>query len=128
VAIISVGVVLVLIENNRISLERTRYSKARAQIAALQSVLKRYYQDNGSYPTTDQGLSALAPEYYVDLDAGMVFPRQPPRRLPLLDPWGRPYFYQSDGQDYVLESFGPDGSGHDSNKAGLIAHSPSPPR
>ena len=26
-----------------------------------------------------------------------------------LDPWGTPYFYQSDGNAYVLKSFGADG-------------------
>jgi general secretion pathway protein G len=29
-------------------------------------------------------------------------------RLPQ-DPWGTAYFYQSDGNSYVLKSFGPDG-------------------
>jgi general secretion pathway protein G len=29
-------------------------------------------------------------------------------RLPR-DPWGHPYFYQSDGNSYVLKSLGPDG-------------------
>jgi general secretion pathway protein G len=29
-------------------------------------------------------------------------------RIPA-DPWGHPYFYQSDGNSYVLKSYGADG-------------------
>ena len=39
-----------------------------------------------------------------------------------LDPWGTPYFYQSDGNAYVLKSYGadgkPGGSGKDEDIAG----------
>ena len=42
-------------------------------------------------------------------------------RLPL-DPWGNPYFYQSDGNNYVLKSFGADGvEGGDGKNADIDA-------
>jgi len=127
-AIIIVGLIAALVEGERISINRTRYSKARAQIAELQSVLERYYEDNGFYPTSDQGLSALAPDYYVGPDPGMVIPPRPRRRPPLLDPWGHRYFYQSDGDSYVLKSFGPGGPERPgSEEASLVARSPSNP-
>jgi general secretion pathway protein G len=87
---------------------QAKNTKAQADISALQQQLDRYYLDNGFYPTTDQGLQALvsAPtngrtptNYSSD---GYI------QRLPN-DPWGNPYFYQSDGNTYVLKSFGADG-------------------
>jgi hypothetical protein len=49
-------------------------------------------------------------------------PRQLQVRWPL-DPWGRPYFYQSDGAGYELRSFGPNGFNGGEDKT-LIARSP----
>ncbi|HLH76356.1 MAG TPA: type II secretion system protein GspG, partial [Candidatus Binataceae bacterium] len=67
-------------------------------------------------PTTDQGLQALvAPPVQQGMtdsgtassssyeDGGYV------QKVPL-DPWGNPYFYQSDGNSYTLKSFGADGA------------------
>jgi len=121
---------IVAIESERISLNRARDSRARAQIAELQEALRRYYLDNGSYPTTDQGLEALVGDYIKgrpsEIDPGMVFPRLPPPRSgPLLDPWRRPYSYESDGQSYVLKSLGPGSLLRDSSEgAALTARSP----
>src|SRR5260370_15140617 len=124
-------VVGVAIESGDSARNRADYLKARAQIAALREALTRYQADNGFYPTTDQGLSVLG-EYYSDRpgelawehDPEMVFPRLRSVRPHPIDPWGRPYFYQSDGQAYVLKSFGPNGSRHGSNHKILVAHSP----
>ena len=85
---------------------------ARTQIELLGLALDNYRLDNGSYPTTEQGLAAL---------------QEKPMREPLplnwrgpylkkaipLDPWGRPYSYKSPGQvnadSYDLLSLGRDG-------------------
>ena len=130
----AIGIALVVaIESERISLNRARDSRARAQIAELQEALRRYYLDNGSYPTTDQGLEALVGDYIKggpsEIDPGMVFPRLPPPGSgPLLDPWRHTYSYESDGQSYELKSFGP-GSllGDSSEDAALTARSPEKP-
>jgi len=125
---IVIGVVAIGIDRERIALNKARYSRARIQVAELQEALRRHYVDNGCYPTTRQGLLALS--HYYDLggdpdDPGMVLPRQPPPQPPL-DPWGNPYFYQSDGQSYVLRSFGPAGP-ENSGVVGspIVARSPS---
>ncbi len=124
---------VVAIESERISLNRARDSRARAQIAELQEALRRYYLDNGSYPTTDQGLEALVGDYIMGgpskIDPGMVFPRPAPSRpRPPLDPWRHPYSYESDGQSYVLKSFGPGSLLGDSSEDGaLTASSPEKP-
>jgi general secretion pathway protein G len=88
--------------------DRAKRTKAQADISELKQALDRYYLDNGSYPTTDQGLQALVtpptsgrvPTNYEE--GGYI------EKLPN-DPWGQPYVYQSDGSSYVLKSYGPDG-------------------
>ena len=88
--------------------DRAKRTKAQADIAELKTALDRYHLDNGYYPTTNQGLRALVtlpttgivPLVY---DSGGYIERLP------RDPWGNPYFYQSDGNSYVLKSLGPDG-------------------
>lgn len=85
---------------------------ARTQIELLGLALDNYRLDTGGYPTTEQGLAAL---------------QQRPTREPLppnwkgpylrkalpLDPWGRPYVYQSPGEHdpsgYDLATLGRDG-------------------
>jgi general secretion pathway protein G len=124
---------VVAIGGERISLYRARDSRAHAQIAELQEALRRYYLDNGSYPTTDQGLEALVGDYIKGgpsgIDPGMVYPRLPPPGSgPLLDPWRHPYSYESDGQNYELKSFGPDSLlGGSSEDAAVVASSPEKP-
>jgi general secretion pathway protein G len=87
---------------------RAKRTKAQADISELKTALDRYYLDNGFYPTTDQGLQALVTppsggRVPHDYEAGGYIQRLP------VDPWGTPYQYQSDGSNYVVKSFGPDG-------------------
>ena len=85
---------------------------ARQQIELIGTALDSYRLDNHTYPTTEQGLSALR----VEPTTG-----ERPRRWrgPYLrraipnDPWDRPYVYQSPGRHdprgYDLYSLGRDG-------------------
>jgi len=86
-----------------------KYSRARSEIAGLRTELKRYQSDNGRYPTSDEGLGSLFKN--ADLDSAIVrgVAAAPAPR----DPWGNPYFYESDGIDYVLGSLGPHGTGEE---------------
>jgi general secretion pathway protein G len=101
----------IVIQSVRGGSDKAKRKKARADISELTTALDRYYLDNGYYPTTDQGLRALV----TQPTAGIV-PIVPLayctgcyiERVPK-DPWGNPYFYQSDGNSYVLKSLGPDG-------------------
>ena len=85
---------------------------ARTQIELLGLALDNYRLDNGSYPTTEQGLAAL-----------QVIPTRDPiplnwrgpylRKAVPLDPWGRAYLYKSPGEHnasgYDLYTLGRDG-------------------
>lgn len=78
---------------------------AQGDLASLDTVLKLYRLDKGSYPTTEQGLSIL-----------LVAPgpgREPYLEKPALDPWQRKYSYRYPGihrpASYDLFSAGRDG-------------------
>ena len=85
--------------------DEARRTKALADVKGIEEALHLFKLDNGFYPTTDQGLQALvtrpsnarnySPDGYLD-------------KLPI-DPWGNPYAYFSDGQDYLIKSYGADG-------------------
>lgn len=100
-------------------------SVARQSIQRLGGVLDLYRLDMGNYPTTDQGLQALAARPsgaatwsgpYLKADQG-----------PLLDPWNRPYLYRNpsarSGRDYDLCSRGPNAQTGDSTSGeGMICN------
>lgn len=109
VVILIIGLLaLMVVPRLRGVADRAKRTKAQADIQELKQALDRYYLDNGSYPTTDQGLQAL-----VTPPSGGRLPSNYEQggyieKLPN-DPWGNQYFYQSDGSTYALKSFGPDG-------------------
>src|SRR5271170_1114043 len=98
----------IVVQSLRGAADKAKRTKAQADLAEIKTALDRYYLDNGYYPTTDQGLQALVsaptsgrtPANYV---SGGYISRLPP------DPWGNAYFYKSDGNSYILKSFGADG-------------------
>jgi general secretion pathway protein G len=85
---------------------------ARTQIEMLSVALDSYRLDNGSYPTTEQGLDALraapAREPVPRNWRGPYLRKDVP-----LDPWDRPYVYKSPGEQsragFDLLSLGRDG-------------------
>lgn len=89
--------------------EKAKVATAKADIRAnIATAIKMYEIDMGSFPTTDQGLNALAA---APSDAaawsGPYIDKKP------IDPWGRAYQYKSPGthnpSTYDLYSFGHDG-------------------
>ncbi|WP_018608225.1 type II secretion system major pseudopilin GspG [Uliginosibacterium gangwonense] len=80
---------------------------ARAQIDALEKALDAYRLDVGSYPTTEQGLAALAQRPSGESRwSGPYLKKAIPN-----DPWGHPYQYKQPGDHGELDlySFGKDG-------------------
>ena len=88
--------------------EEARVTRAKADIrGSLSLALDLFEQDVGRYPTTEEGLEALA------TDSGIPGWKRPYLKGGLKpDPWGHPYVYASDATDptlYTLLSAGPDG-------------------
>jgi general secretion pathway protein G len=84
-----------------------RIVKAKADIRAIEEALNLYRLDSGTYPTTEQGLSAL-----VERPDSEPVPQRWREdgyleRLPA-DPWDGDFLYASDGAQYVLRSLGAD--------------------
>jgi general secretion pathway protein G len=109
VPILVVGLLTTIVmQSLRGATDKAKRTKAQADIAELQTALDRYHSDNGYYPTTDQGLRALVTMPTTGIVPLVYYTGGYVERLPK-DPWGNPYFYQSDGSSYVLKSLGPDG-------------------
>lgn len=98
---------------------------ARTQMSLIGTALDNYRLDNGSYPSTGQGLAALRQRPATGVPApnwrGPYLRRDVP-----LDPWERPYIYRSPGErnpnGYDLMTLGRDGkaggTGEDADLSG----------
>lgn len=94
---------------------------AEQDIAEIEKGLQLYKQDNGRYPTTEQGLLALivkpgrAPVPKEWKTGGYL------DRLPH-DPWGNAYAYRvsADGDSFDVFSFGAHGPDEGDDNAGVI--------
>ncbi|HUN54038.1 MAG TPA: type II secretion system major pseudopilin GspG [Smithella sp.] len=92
--------------------DEARVTKAKIQMEALESALKLYKLDNGSYPTTEQGLNALVEPPTVGnipknwRQGGYLEKNKVPK-----DPWGNDFVYLSPGNhgDFDLTCLGADG-------------------
>ena len=89
-----------------------RGTTARTQIELLSTALDNYRLDNGSYPTTEQGLASLRDKpARAPLPGNWKGPYL--RRAVPNDPWGRPYIYRFPGErnpgSFELSSLGRDG-------------------
>lgn len=88
-----------------------RVSVARQSVERIGAVLDLYKLDIGSYPTTEQGLGALAdrPRGINSWNGPYIKGATP------VDPWGRAWSYRApsvrSGHDYDLCSAGPSGTG-----------------
>lgn len=82
--------------------DEARLVKAKQDILAIQNALYLYKLDNGSYPSTDQGLDAL-----VKKPTTNPLPSNWKKVLPLLpkDPWGRDYLYLNPGEHAEIDVF-----------------------
>lgn len=90
--------------------DKARVTQARLQIENFATAIKKFYLDNGFYPSADQGLEALAEK--------PISGRQPKNypengymgKIPQ-DPWGNDYLYASPapGAPFIIMSYGADG-------------------
>lgn len=88
--------------------DQARVTTTKTNLASLSSALKMYRLDNGQYPTTEQGLKALAqkpstPPIPSAWPEGGYVSETP------VDAWGNPYVYSATGSSFELKSLGKDG-------------------
>ncbi|GAB7140487.1 type II secretion system major pseudopilin GspG [Deferribacterales bacterium RsTz2092] len=111
VSVLAFFIAVVLLDNPNKGLVAT----ANAEMNVLVSALKLYKLDNGIYPSTEQGLSALIrapeteplPESYKA--GGYIVGKLP--KDPTIDVWGNKYIYVAidNGTVFELTSLGSDG-------------------
>lgn len=76
--------------------------KATADIRSIGTAMEAYAVDVGHYPGPTEGLT-LVGKLAADLEGTYI------KDLPVLDPWGRPYYVLSTGKAYAIISAGADG-------------------
>lgn len=104
--------------------ERAKVKSAETQIKNIESALSHYRLDNGSYPSTEQGLGALVKKPV----SGKIPTSYPSEgyleggQMPA-DPWGNEFTYSSPGihgHPYEITSMGADGQeGGDGNDSDI---------
>ncbi len=114
VVLVILGILAVVVMPRIVgSPEEARRVKAMIEIQSIEQALKLYYIDNGTYPSTEQGLIALVEKPEVEpiarnwREGGYLEKGKIPK-----DPWHTPYMYLSPGvnsKEYDLESYGADG-------------------
>jgi general secretion pathway protein G len=100
-------------------LGQSKEKAAAIQIESFAGALDLFYLDNGRYPSTNEGLTAL-----VKRPPGATAWNGPYLKggtVPL-DPWGRPYLYRSPGQHgpYDIVSNGASGQNGGTSSAAAI--------
>lgn len=106
-----IAVVAVLIVPNVIGRpDEARVTVAKTDLKTVATALRMYRLDNGDYPTTQQGLAALASRPTTPPEP-RAYPAEPYLTEVPTDPWGKDYIYRSPGLNgpYDLLSYGKDG-------------------
>lgn len=109
VVITIIGLIMALVGPRVINyLGEAKVKAAKIQIESFGSALDLFYLDAGRYPSSSEGLAALAQRpgganaWNGPYLKGAAVPK---------DPWGRPYIYRSPGEHgpYDITSYGADG-------------------
>jgi general secretion pathway protein G len=91
-------------------LSESKVKAAKIQIESFSAALDLYYLDNGAYPGTNEGLTALVqhPPSALTWNGPYLKTGSVP-----VDPWGHPYVYKVPGDHapYEIDSYGAGGVG-----------------
>jgi general secretion pathway protein G len=114
VVVIIIGMLMTLVGTAIFRrLDTAKIDIAGMQIQKLSQSLELYKLDNGTYPTSEQGLDALVREPTSEPRAKRYPPGGYATSKDLVDPWQNAFKYQRPGQNnpnsYDLYSYGPDG-------------------
>src|SRR4051812_8274868 len=77
-------------------MDKAKRQRVRSDLATYSGAIDAFYLDKGRYPTNQEGLKVLVPDFI---------------KLVQSDPWGRPYQFAQPGKagKYDVISFGADG-------------------
>ncbi len=113
VVMVIIGILAALVAPRLINkVDSARVTEAEIQIKNLETALKLFRMDNGFYPSTEQGLSALIEPPVIGQIPGHFRPGgYLDKKSVSPDPWDRAYIYISPGAEgeYDIISYGADG-------------------
>ncbi|MCB1686715.1 MAG: type II secretion system major pseudopilin GspG [Pseudomonadales bacterium] len=110
VVVVIVGILGAIIVPNLLGRpDQARITAAQSDIRALANALDIYRLDNFQYPSTDQGIEALASKPSGFPEPKNYNPEGYIKNLPT-DPWGSPYVYERTESGFALFSLGADGA------------------
>ena len=89
--------------------QEARQTAQKADIRSIGQALDIYHLQNGHYPSTEQGLEALAEKPIGHPEPKSWGPTPYLRKYPL-DQWGNDYIYIKEGHTFELMSLGADGA------------------
>ena len=121
VVITIIGLIMALVGPRVLNyLAESKVKAARIQVESFSGALDLFYLDNGRYPTTSEGLVALAqrPGSVETWNGPYLRGGAVPN-----DPWGHPYVYRSPSEHgaYEIVSYGSDGQEGGTGTAADIA-------
>jgi general secretion pathway protein G len=126
IVLVIIGIVAALVVPNVIGRpDQARVTVAQADLRTIAASLEMYRLDNRTYPTTQQGLSALAQR---PVDSPVPPNWGPDSYLPRVpvDPWGNPFIYRQPASEgargFDLISLGADGAPGGEGVDGDIIH------
>ena len=113
VVMVIIGILAALIAPRLMNkLDDAKVTDAAIQIKNLETALKLFKMDNGFYPSTEQGLTALiSPPVIGQIPDNFKPGGYLDKRSLSPDPWGNEFVYISPGMqgDYDIISYGADG-------------------
>ena len=113
VVMVIIGILAALIAPRLMNkLDDAKVTDAAIQIKNLETALKLFKMDNGFYPSTEQGLTALiSPPEIGQIPDNFKPGGYLDKRSLSPDPWGNEFVYISPGMqgDYDIISYGADG-------------------
>ncbi len=125
VVMVIIGILAALIAPRLMNkLDDAKVTDAALQIKNLETALKLFKMDNGFYPSTEQGLTALiSPPEIGQIPDNFKPGGYLDKKSLSPDPWGNEFVYISPGMqgDYDIISYGADGKpGGEKNNADII--------
>ncbi len=99
------GLIVILATQVTGKLKKAKIQQTKIQIAEYGKALDMYYTDCNHYPSTEEGLNALVQAPSTCSNWGP----DPYIKKVNKDQWGNEFQYESQGNNYILRSFGSDG-------------------